>query len=120
MGDALRILALSSDWQLRATMLREYGAEAQAAAIEVCAIELADAIKAWQDEPMTLEKAVEESGYSYSTLQQKVASGEIPNAGTRGRPRVRRYDLPRKAPRPRFELGTGEPDLAEQVLASRS
>jgi hypothetical protein len=120
MGDARRLLEIASGWRARATMLREYGAEAQAAALDACAVELSDAIKAWQDEPLTLEEAVKESGYSYSTIQQKVAMGEIVNVGTRGRPRVKRYDLPRKAPRARFELASGEPDLAEQVLAGRT
>ena len=120
MGDALRILDLASEWRARAKMLREYGADAQAAAIEACTVELTDAIKAWQDEPLTLEEAALESGYSYSTIQQKVAAGEIANAGTKGRPRVRRYDLPRKAPRPRYTLDSGEPDLAGRILASRT
>jgi hypothetical protein len=120
MGDALRILDLASEWKERAKMLREYGADAQAAAIEACAVELTDAIKAWQDEPLTLEQAADETGYSYSTLQQKVAAGEIANAGTRGRPRVRRYDLPRKAPAPRYVTALGGPDLAERVLAGRT
>jgi hypothetical protein len=119
MGDARRILDLVVEWKSRATMLREYGAEAQAAAIEACATELTEAVKEWQDEPLTLEQAVEETGYSYSTLQQKVAVGEIPNAGSRGRPRVRRYDLPRKTPTPSLLLESGEPDLAGEVLAGR-
>ena len=119
MGNARRILDLASEWLTRATMLREYGAEGQAAAIEACANELTDAIRAWQEEPLTLEEAVAESGYSYSTIQQRVAAGEIANAGTRGRPRVRRYDLPRKAPTPRLFLESGEPDLAGEILDSR-
>lgn len=119
MGDARRILNLASEWRRRATMLREYGAEGQAAAVEACAVELTDAVKDWQDEPLTLEQAAEESGYSYSTLQQKVAAGEIPNVGDKGRPRVRRYDLPRKTPTPARLLESGEPDLAGEVLAGR-
>jgi hypothetical protein len=119
MGDARTLVELASEWRARAKMLRDYGAEAQAAAIEACAVELTDAIKTWQDEPLTLEEAAEESGYSYSTIQQKVAAGEIANAGTRGRPRVRRYDLPRKTPGPRYTLDSGEPDLAGKVLAER-
>lgn len=55
------------------------------------------ALKAMADEELTLQESVEESGYSYSTLQRKVASGEIPNAGTKGAPRIKRKHLPRKA-----------------------
>lgn len=119
MGDARRILDLVVAWQSRATMLKEYGAEAQAAAIEACATELTDTVKEWQDEELTLEQAVEETGYSYSTLQQKVAAGEITNVGTKGRPRVRRNDLPRKTPLPALLLDSGEPDLAGEVLAAK-
>ena len=120
MGNAQRILDLVVERKSRSTMLREYGAEAQAAAIQGCATELTEAVKEWQDEPLTLEQAVEETGYSYSTLQQKIAGGEIPNAGSKGRPRVRRYDLPRKAPTPTLLLESGEPDLAGEVLAART
>lgn len=119
MGDARRILDLVIEWKSRSTLLREYGAEAQAAAIEACAVELTDAVKEWQDEKLTLEQAVEETGYSYSTIQQKVAAGEITNVGSKGRPRVRRNDLPRKTPTPPLLLESGEPDLAGEVLAAR-
>jgi len=119
MGDARKLLDLAAEWRHKATMLREYGAAAQAAAIEACAVELTDAIRAWQDEPLTLEQAVTETGYGYSTLQQKVAAGEIPNVGSKGRPRMRRCDLPRKTPTPAFLLDSGEPDLAAEILAGR-
>jgi hypothetical protein len=118
MGSAQKILDLAAEWTARAAMMREYGAEAQAAAIEACAIELRDTVEAWQGEVLTLDQAVAESGYSYSTIQQKVASGEIRNVGTKGRPRVRRYDLPRKAPPPTPVLESGEPDLAGEVLGT--
>jgi hypothetical protein len=118
MGDARRILELASEWSARAAMMREYGAADQAVAIEACGAELHAAVSAWQEELLTLEQAAEESGYSYSTLQQKVAAGDILNRGTRGRPRVRRFDLPRKAPAPCAVLESGEPDLAGEVLAA--
>ena len=119
MGDARQLLDLASDWRHKAGILRDYGAAAQAAALETCAVQLTDAIRAWQDELLTLEQAVEETGYSYSSLQQKVAAGDIPNVGSKGRPRVRRYDLPRKTPTPALLLDSGEPDLAGEVLAGR-
>ena len=119
MGDARRILDLASEWRRRATMLREYGADGQAAAVEACAIELTDAVKHWQDEPLTLDQAAEETGYSYSSLQQKVAAGEIPNIGDKGRPRVRRCDLPLKTPKRVSGSASGEPDLAGEILAGQ-
>ena len=47
-------------------------------------------------EVLTLEQAAEESGYSYSHLQRLVSTGEIPNLGKPGSPRVRRAALPTK------------------------
>ena len=107
---------LPAEWRAKASELRRFGAEEAASALECCADDLEDYWRTWQTEPLTIEEAEAETGYAYSTLQQKVASGEIPNIGEPGRPRVRRADLPRKAPRQRFELGSGEPDLAARIL----
>lgn len=48
------------------------------------------------EEPLSLQEAAKESGYSVDRLQKLVASGAIPNAGRRGKPAIRRSDLPRK------------------------
>ena len=50
----------------------------------------------WLDEAITLRETAEICGYSYSRLEALVRVGELPNAGEKGRPRVRRRDLPRK------------------------
>ena len=111
---------LSTRWRALAEQMRSLGAVAQATTLEHCADDLEETWRVWQTEPLTLEEAVEESGYSYSSLQKRVASGEIPNIGESGSPRVQRQALPRKAPTRRFELETGEPDLAETILAGSS
>jgi len=118
MGDATRLLDLTDQWRAHAAALRRYGAESEARALEACAADLEERLREWQTEPLTLEAASDESGYSYSSLQQKVAAGEIRNVGDRGRPRLRRCDLPRKAPKA-FRLESGEPDLAGEVLHER-
>jgi len=110
---------LPREWREKAKELRRFGADEAASTLEACADDLEETWRVWSTEPITLEEAEAESGYSYSRLQQKVASGEIRNIGEPGKPRVRRADLPRKAPARRFELGTGEPDLAGAVLAER-
>ena len=110
---------LPEAWREKATELRRFGAEDQATTLEYCADDLDETWRIWQTEPLTLDEAVEESGYSYSSLEKRVRSGRIPNIGELGAPRVRRADLPRKAPRPRFKLETGEPDLAEEILAAK-
>lgn len=60
-------------------------------------------------EALTLEAAERESGYGYSALQKMVADGRLENVGVKGRPRVRRCDLPKKG-------GTSHVGIAEMVL----
>ncbi len=110
---------LALAWREKATELRRFGAEDQAFTLEYCADDLEETWRIWQTEPLTLDEAAEESGYSYSSLEKRVRSGKIPNIGKPGAPRVQRQDLPRKAPRPGFKLETGEPDLVEEILAAK-
>jgi len=51
---------------------------------------------AWEDTPLNLQQAAEESGYSADHLGRLVKDGEIPNAGRTKAPRILRKDLPRK------------------------
>ena len=106
---------LAARWRDDADRFRRLGQEAPAAMAKAYANELEERLRAWQLEALTLEEAAEESGFAYSTLQQKVSAGEIPNAGERGRPRVRRRDLPRRSP---VRTGGG-PDLAHEALTAR-
>jgi len=103
----------------KATALRRYGAEDQALTLEECAADLEDAWRLWETEPLTLEEAATESGYSYSTLQQMTASGRLRNIGEKHRPRVCREDLPKKATSPAGESLITGPDLAQEVIARR-
>ena len=107
---------LFTEWRELALQQRDLGADPQARTLEWCADRLEEHSREWETEPLTLEEAAGESGYSYSSLQQQVASGEIPNVGETGRPRVRRKDLPRKAPT-RSHEEEGEPDIAAEILA---
>jgi hypothetical protein len=52
------------------------------------------------DAPLSLAQAAQESGYSVDRLQKLVAAGTIPNAGRKGKPAIRRSDLPRKPAAP--------------------
>ena len=110
---------LAIAWKEKATELRRFGAEDQAVTLEYCADDLEEMWRVWQEEPLTLEEAAEESGFSYSSLQKRVASGEIPNVGKSGAPRVQRQALPRKTPTRRFKLESGEPDLAQEILTGK-
>jgi hypothetical protein len=107
---------LASRWRDDAARLRELGQDGPAKMSDVHASELEHALKEWSLEALTLEQAAGESGASYSTLQRKIASGDLPNAGRRGAPRVRRADLFGATPR---EDATDGPDLADQILMRR-
>lgn len=105
--------SLVTRWQQEAVILRARGAEREACALETVARELEDALAAEAAEVLTLAEAAEECGLTYSALEKQVRHGRLANAGTKGAPRVRRADLPRKA------RGPAGPDLASRVLASR-
>ena len=109
-----RLYALAQRWRDEARLLRRHGAGPQAELVETHASELDEAVAGWWDEPLTLRQAEEESQLSYSTLQQYLAQGVLPNAGTKGRPRIRRRDLPYRGTR----LSDG-PDIAQKVLLRR-
>lgn len=88
---------LADAWREEAERLRErYGADRLAHLSEVHARELERLVNAGLDEELTLTEAADLSGYSKSHLRHLVSEGEIPNAGRKGRPRIRRADLPRK------------------------
>lgn len=88
---------LAEEWEDEARQLRDrYGDERGAKLCETHAAELRTRIRRHLDEPLTLKEAAAESGYSVSHLQHLVAAGEVPNAGEKGRPRIRRGDVPMK------------------------
>jgi len=58
--------------------------------------DLDSAIRAGDDELLTLEEASQISGYSADHLGRLVREGKISNAGRPGAPRIRRAALPRK------------------------
>jgi hypothetical protein len=87
---------LPAAWRDQAAELRRYGAEPQAVTLEAVAAELEASLRAAADEELTLTEAAAESGYSTERMRHMVADGTVPNAGEKGRPRVRRADLPRK------------------------
>ncbi|MFQ5845359.1 MAG: hypothetical protein ACE5JG_10280 [Planctomycetota bacterium] len=118
MTDSLRLVrSLITEWRDEATLFRRRGQHALAECAESFANELEERLREWMLEALTLEEAAGESGLAYDTLQRRVASGEVPNAGRKGAPRVRRCDLWPALRRPR--LVTGEPDLAAEELAAR-
>jgi hypothetical protein len=108
---------LAARWREEAARFRDLGLEQPAVMQEAHADELEERLREWSLEPLSLEEAAAESGFSYSKLQHDVRSERIPNAGRPGAPRIRRCDLPLKSKSP---AAPTEPDLAARVLGERS
>jgi hypothetical protein len=108
---------LPATWRSRADELRPY-APAAAEAFARAADELAAAMAEAADTPLTLAEAAEESGYSERRLRELLAAGDVPNAGRKHRPRVRRGDLPRR-PRKASSNGYDAGEDAARLMARR-
>jgi hypothetical protein len=78
---------LTARWRAEAARLRTYGAEPQAVTLEVCVRELEEALRSTSFEILTLGQASRESGYTYSALEKAIRTGQLPNAGEKGKPR---------------------------------
>jgi hypothetical protein len=110
---------LLSRWEEELRVLQACGANEAAATREADIRELREQWREWQLESLTLEEAAAYSGRSYDGIRKAVASGEIPNAGEKGRPRVRRADLPMKPPGSSVDTDeTGV--IAGRILAARA
>lgn len=86
---------VASRMREEAELFRRRGDERAAEMAESYADDLEDALRKWWYEELTLKEAAAEQGCSYSKMQKMVSRGEIPNAGEKGDPAVRRCDLPR-------------------------
>jgi len=105
-----------TEYRAYLAVLEAFGAAGSAQAVRRC-IEIAeDWHREHQLATMSLQEAANESGYSYSAVQQWVSSGRIPNAGDVYKPLVRRGDLPRK---PGGHVRSVEGELAEVILDGR-
>ena len=112
------VLRLATEWRERAQRLREWGGgEGCALAWEGAAGELEMAVREAADEALTLREAAAESGYSERRLRELLAEGEIPQAGRKGAPRIRRADLPRKRKSGLSGGGGYDPDADAEELA---
>jgi hypothetical protein len=107
-------------WLAEAEILRRRGAGSLADVLESCARDFEAWLRERDLELLTLDEAVQESGYSYSSLEKSVRSGRLPNAGKPGRPRIRRCDLPRKVNGASWDMqDKAGPDLAGAILRTR-
>ena len=89
-------LSLAHRWRDEATLLRRRAASPQADVLESCAAELEAWTRERALEALTLDRAAEETGFSYSALEKMVRAGKVANVGRKGAARVRRGYLPIK------------------------
>lgn len=108
--------AIVAELTAMADILEEFGAEAEARAVRRCAELVETRAREWVSEALTLEEAATETGFSYSALEKLIRRGQLPNVGRKGRPRIRRGDLPRKPAPPKDAVTS---DLADRTLAGR-
>ena len=85
---------LLARWRSEAETVERCGYETTGKLIRRLAVEVEEALRDHQEETLTLAEAAFESRYSVEHLRKMAASGTIPNAGKKGRPRIRRSDLP--------------------------
>ena len=111
--DALR--SFSDRLRTEVGQLRNRGLSEAANVLESVASEHEQVLDAWYVEELSLTEAAEESGLSYSRLQQMKGI----NVGTSGSPRIRRCDLPFKPGRSGLQLANGLPDVAGEILTSK-
>ena len=97
MSDRRSVEGLPANWRRQAKLLRRYGGETPATAIERCADDLEATLVERDETTFSLVEAARESGYSADHLGRLVRDGKIPNAGRPGAPRIALKDLPRKA-----------------------
>jgi hypothetical protein len=105
---------LAAQWRQEAETFARYGDARMAGVCRMHAEALAGAMASVDDEVLDLAAAHRESGYSVERLRHMIAAGDLPNAGRRGAPRIRRGDLPKKARSSTFDAA----DAARQILAA--
>jgi|SRR5665213_717956 len=92
-----RLTSLAERWRTDAATLESYGDTQVAKVVRQLADDLEAGLRDDGAELLTLASAERESGYSRDRLRHMVADGDVPNAGRKGAPRIRRGDLPRKS-----------------------
>jgi hypothetical protein len=88
------IAALPTQWRARASDLERF-APAAAQAFRECADQLVEAHQS-AEESVSLKEASLLGGYSIDALQKMVAAGRLANAGRKGKPRIKRLEVPIK------------------------
>ena len=93
----LNLTSLRVRWEARRDDLRRLHAQVDGAVlIDELLGEVSSLYESQSLEPVTLAEASRIGGYSVDHLQRLVSGGQLENIGKKGRPRIRRGDLPLK------------------------
>ncbi len=111
----IRPADLLAAWQQRADFLQQFGDSNSARLWRVAAVELERALETFGAETLTLDAAAKVSGYSPDYIRKQVAAGDLPNAGRKNAPRIRRGDLKAKPQGGRGRPPRREPQETKQV-----
>ena len=88
----------ATSWRARAADLRRWAAaDGAARALEAAAEDVEEIVRRLDDEVLSMKDAALESGYSEEHIRRTLRQQPDLNAGRRGKPSIRRSDLPRKA-----------------------
>jgi hypothetical protein len=87
------LAALPAAWRQRATELDPY-APAAAHAFRTAADDLDRSLATADEDTVTLGEAATLGGYSVDHLQRLVRTGRLENVGRKGKPRIRRSQVP--------------------------
>ncbi|MDB4950436.1 MAG: hypothetical protein JWM27_3085 [Gemmatimonadetes bacterium] len=87
---------LAKHWREHAATLRKYGADHQAAVLEQCASEIESERQRCETGTISLDEAVELTGFSRSHLRRLWRTGKVRQLGTQRNPEFNAADLPKK------------------------
>lgn len=88
--------------------------------LESVARDWREGIREWRNKALILEEAAVESGSTKDHLGRLVLDGAIPNAGTKGSPRILRRHLPRKPGHGITSAGAPEQKVGSRTQMARS
>jgi hypothetical protein len=108
----MTLTELIARWRADADLFDRYGDAQKAQVCRVHADEVEAAVRAAENDTLTLAEAALASGYSVDRLRHMVAEGRLANVGHKGAPRLRRGDLPIKTRAP----GRFDPVAAARAL----
>lgn len=92
------VASMVAAFRTEAGCLKRYGAAEAAQALTQAAADLEAGFQRYWFEALPVAEAAAESGYSVERMRELVREGKVARADNVRRVRIRRRDLPRKAP----------------------